>query len=59
MLVGKNLVEEGYDYNRAKNMKLWTGIVEEALALTYYDQAKASRCIKEGHWWQTPRDILY
>ena len=42
MLVGKNLVEEGHAYNHAKNMKLRTTIVEEALALTNSDQAKSS-----------------
>ena len=46
MLVGKNLGKEGCAYNFEKNMKLWTGIVKEALALTDADQAKASRYVK-------------
>ena len=51
MLVGKNLVEEGHAYNRAKNMKLQTGIVEEALDLTDANQAKYSSRVKEVHLW--------
>ena len=40
-------------------MKLRTGIVEEALALTDTNQAKASIRVKEVHLWQTPPEILY
>ena len=49
-LVEKNLGEEGHAYHHAKNIKLRTGIVEEALALTDADQAKASSRVKEGYW---------
>ena len=47
MLVGKNLVEEGHAYNRAKNMKLQTGIVEEALDLTDANQSTRHDIFKD------------
>ena len=40
-------------------MKLWTGIVEEALDLTNAYQSKSSSRVKEGHLWQTLPEILY
>ena len=59
MPAGENLGEEGRAYHRAKNMKLWTGIFEESLALTNDDQFKAPSRVQEVHFWKTPPEILY
>ena len=40
-------------------MKLWTGIVEEALDLTHADKDKKSSRVKGGNLWQTLPEILY
>ena len=59
MLAGNNLGKEGHVYHHAKNMKLRTGIVEEALAHNNANQDKSSIHVKEGHLWKTRPEILH
>ena len=59
MLLGKKLVEEGHAYNRVNNIKLWTGVVEEALSLTNAKQSNYSGRFKEGNLWKTRPEIIY
>ena len=58
--VGKNTGEEGYAYNRAKNMKQRTGIVKEAMKATMTKEAqkRALELVQNGQLWDRPPEII-